>query len=127
MKFSEEKIDEGYHVTGYEQGVIIVNGVPKTSSVIISFERLIEDWAPAHIDQLCAQHMNPLLELQPELVLIGTGDTLKFPAIEHYACLIQQNVGVEIMDSAAACRTYNILLNEGRKVAAGIILSATDT
>ena len=125
MKFSEDKIDQGYYVSGYEQDVILVNGSAKTASFIISMEQLIDNWAPAQIDELCAQHMQPLLELQPELVLIGTGETLKFPAVEHYACLIQHNIGVEIMDSAAACRTYNILLGEGRKVAAGIILNST--
>ena len=124
MKFSEDKINQGYYVSGYEEGMILVNGSPKTTSFIISLEKLIDDWAPTHIDELNTQHLHPLLQLQPELVLIGTGETLKFPAIEHYACLIQQNIGVEIMDSAAACRTYNILLAEGRKVAAGIILGA---
>jgi uncharacterized protein len=122
MKFSEDKIERGYYVSGYEDGAILVNGNARTASFIISLEELIEDWTPAHIDELCSQHMQPLLDLQPELVLIGTGETLKFPAMEHYACLIQQNIGVEIMDSAAACRTYNILLGEGRKVAAGIII-----
>jgi uncharacterized protein len=126
MKFSEDKIDQGYYISGYEAGTILVNGSSKTSSFIISLEQLIDDWAPAHIDELRTQHMQPLLQLQPELVLIGTGEALKFPSIEHYACLIQQNIGVEIMDSAAACRTYNILLGEGRKVAAGIILGTRD-
>lgn len=126
MKFSEDKIDQGYYVTGYDQGTILINGSPRTSSFIISLETLIEDWSPTHIDDLRAQHMQPLLQLQPELVLIGTGDALKFPAIEHYAALIHQNIGVEIMDSAAACRTYNILLGEGRKVVAGIILNTGD-
>ena len=126
MKFSEDKIDQGYYISGYENGAILVNGSAKTSSFIISLEQLIDDWAPAHIDELSTHHMQPLLQLQPELVLIGTGEILKFPAIEHYACLIQQNIGVEIMDSAAACRTYNILLGEGRKVAAGIIIGARD-
>ena len=124
MKFSEDKIDQGYYVSGYEAGAILVNGSPKTTSFIISLEKLIDNWAPTHIDELNAQHLHPLLQLQPELVLIGTGEALKFPSIEHYACLIQQNIGVEIMDSAAACRTYNILLGEGRKVAAGIILGS---
>ena len=127
MKFSEDKIDQGYYVTGYDIGIILVNGQPKSSSFVISNEALIENWGPAHIDELCARHMDPLLRLQPELVLIGTGETLQFPAVEHYACLIQQHIGVEIMDSKAACRTYNILLNEGRKVVAGVILGASGT
>jgi uncharacterized protein len=126
MKFSEDKIDQGFHVTGYDEGVILVNGNPKVSSFVISHEKLIEHWEPDHIDDLCARHLEPLLEMQPELVLIGTGERLKFPAIEHYACLIEQNIGVEIMDSTAACRTYNILLGEGRHVVAGIILGARD-
>ena len=126
MKFSEDKIDQGYYISGYEAGTILVNGSPKTTSFIISLEKLIDNWTPTHIDELNAQHLHPLLQLQPELVLIGTGEALKFPSIEHYACLIQQNIGVEIMDSAAACRTYNILLGEGRKVAAGIIIGARD-
>ncbi|MBT8126388.1 MAG: Xcc1710-like domain-containing protein [Gammaproteobacteria bacterium] len=122
MKFSEDKIGRGYFVTGYERNIIVVNGDAKTSSFIISDEQLIENWAPTHIDELRSHHLDPLLGLEPELVLIGTGEVLKFPSVSHYACLIQQNIGVEIMDSAAACRTYNILLNEGRKVVAGIIL-----
>jgi uncharacterized protein len=126
MKFSEDKIDQGYYVSGYDAGVIVVNGSPKTASFVISHQELIEDWEPAHVDELRSRHLEPVLALQPELVLIGTGETLRFPAVEHYACLIQQNIGVEIMDSTAACRTYNILLGEGRNVVAGIILGARD-
>jgi uncharacterized protein len=126
MKFSEDKIGRGYFVTGYGRNIIVVNGDAKTSSFIISDEQLIENWAPTHIDELRSHHLDPLLGLEPELVLIGTGEVLKFPSVSHYACLIQQNIGVEIMDSAAACRTYNILLNEGRKVVAGIILGTKD-
>ena len=126
MKFSEDRIDRGFYITGYERGIIHVNGNPKTSSFIISDEHLIEHWAPAHIDEVRSHHLELLLQLEPELVLIGTGEVLKFPAAKHYACLIQQQIGIEIMDSAAACRTYNILLNEGRKVVAGIILGTRD-
>ncbi len=126
MKFSEDKIDQGYYVSGYDAGVIVVNGSPKTASFVISREALIEDWSPTHIDELRARHLEPLQAMQPELVLIGTGETLRFPSVEHYACLIELNIGVEIMDSAAACRTYNILLGEGRNVVAGIILGTRD-
>jgi uncharacterized protein len=122
MKFSEDKIDQGYYISGYEEGVILVNGNAKTTSFVISHEKLVEDWEPAHIDELRSRHLQPLLPMQPELVLIGTGETLRFPSVEHYACLLTQNIGVEIMDSAAACRTYNILVSEGRNVVAGIIL-----
>ena len=121
MKFCEEKIDQGYFISSYDEGGISVNGIVLTSSFVISHEKLVEDWAPDSIASLCDDHLEPLIALEPELVLIGTGSTLTFPDIENYARLIQHNIGVEIMDSGAACRTYNILLGEGRKVAAGII------
>jgi len=60
MKFSEDKIDQGYYISGYEAGAILVNGSSKTSSFIISLEQLIEDWAPTHIDELNTQHLHPL-------------------------------------------------------------------
>ena len=121
MKFSEEKIDQGYFISSYDQDGISVNGIVLTSSFVISHEKLVKDWAPDSIASLRNDHLEPLIALEPELVLIGTGTTLTFPDIENYARLIQHNIGVEIMDSGAACRTYNILLGEGRKVAAGII------
>ena len=121
MKFSEESISQGYYVSGYDQHVIHVSGNPVTSSFIISTDQLIENWSPGSIEELCVDHFDQVIQLQPELVLLGTGAVLKFPAIEQYSCLIQQNIGVEIMDTFAACRTYNILSSEGRKVVAGII------
>ena len=122
MKFSEEKIDQGYFISSYDQDGIEVNGIMLTSSFVISHQTLVKDWAPDSIASLSNDHLEPLIALQPELVLIGTGITLRFPDIENYARLMQHNIGVEIMDSGAACRTYNILLGEGRKVAAGIII-----
>ncbi len=122
MKFSEESINQGYYISGYDQHEIHVNGKPMRSSFIIATDKLVENWSPCSIEELCPDHLDPLIQLQPELVLLGTGAALKFPAVEQYSCLIQLNIGIEIMDTFAACRTYNILLGEGRRVVAGIII-----
>jgi len=94
-----------------------------TNSFVISPRHLIRDWPPAHIDSLAEEHVAVLAELKPEVVIIGTGDRLKFPEAAVLAQLHNQQIGVEIMDTAAACRTYNILMTEGRFVVAGMINS----
>ncbi len=73
------------------------------------------------IEALLSEHLETLIELQPEIVLLGTGQKLQFPESKILAKLHNQQLGVEIMDTAAACRTYNILMMEGRFVVAGMI------
>lgn len=97
-------------------GVETVNG-----SFILSPRHLLREWAPVDIDSLLADHITEIIELKPELILLGTGAQLKFPAHSILAEIHQQRIGVEIMDTAAACRTYNILMAEGRFVVAGLI------
>ena len=90
-------------------------------SFILSPKHLLRDWEPANIESLLADHISDIIELKPELVLLGTGTQLKFPAHSILAEIHRQRIGVEIMDTAAACRTYNILMAEGRFVVAGLI------
>lgn len=97
-----------------------------SGSFIVSPQRLLRDWAPTHVDNLQAKHLDPIIELKPELVLLGTGPRLIFPAPKLLASLHRQRIGVEVMDTAAACRTYNILMTEGRLVVAGLMNPATN-
>ncbi|NOX77104.1 MAG: Xcc1710-like domain-containing protein [Gammaproteobacteria bacterium] len=97
-------------------------------SLIISAKQLIDDWPPETIEELRVEHIAAIVALEPELILLGTGATLQFPEREMLMQLRSQRVsgrqvGVEIMDTAAACRTYNILMAEGRHVVAGLINS----
>jgi len=92
-----------------------------TSSIIISPKHLIRDWPPVNIETLLEEHLETLIALQPEVVLLGTGQKLQFPETKILAELHNRQLGVEIMDTAAACRTYNILMMEGRFVVAGLI------
>lgn len=97
-------------------GVETING-----SFILSPRHLLRDWAPADVNNLVADHLSAILELQPELVILGTGTKLEFPAHSILAGIHRQRIGIEVMDTAAACRTYNILMAEGRFVVAGLI------
>ncbi len=92
-----------------------------SDSFIVSPRHLLRDWPPASISELQAEHLDAIIELQPELVLLGTGTRLTFPPPQILAALHRQRIGVEIMDTAAACRTYNILMTEGRFVVAGLM------
>ena len=92
-----------------------------SGSFVVSPRHLLRNWAPSVIDELQAEHIEAIIELQPELVILGTGPQLTFPKQHILAGLHSARIGVEIMDTAAACRTYNILMTEGRFVVAGLL------
>ena len=121
MKFAEEDPTEGYFITAYDETSIQINGKNFDSSLIIAPDALDFNWAPTSINDLQSAHFSKIIELKPELVLLGSGQKLTFPAVELYAELIQLGIGVDVMDTGAACRTYNILMSEGRRVIAGLI------
>jgi uncharacterized protein len=92
------------------------------ASFVMLPTRLIQGWEPCRLEDLCAVHLEGLRELSPEVLLLGTGKTLRFPAPQVTRGLLEYGIGVEVMDNAAACRTYNFLVAEGRKVAVAILL-----
>jgi len=122
MKFAQDSQDEGYVITAYDDDSVTVNGKPFRQSLIIATTKLHENWAVSEIDALQPIHIEQVLSFNPELIIIGTGGRLVFPAVEVYAPIIQRGIGVDFMDTGAACRTYNILMSEGRDVVAGLIL-----
>jgi len=85
-------------------------------------DRIIENWQAQTFEQLAAEHFELLLPFQPEIVLLGTGITLRFPCPSITKKLISLKIGVEVMDTSAACRTYNILMAEGRNVVAALLI-----
>ncbi len=122
MKFAQDSQDEGYIITAYDKNSISINGKPFSKSLIVTTRQLQENWDIAAIESLQANHINQVLSFNPELIIIGTGNNLVFPAIEAYSAIIKQGIGVDFMNTPAACRTYNILMSEGRNVVAGLIL-----
>ena len=92
------------------------------SSAIIMSDKLISDWPPQNINELAEQAIQQLLELKPELVIFGTGARLEWPDRAILAPLMEAGIGFEVMDTAAACRTYNVLSYEGRMVAVALMM-----
>jgi uncharacterized protein len=108
--------------TGYGAGHVIVNHKRYEHNLIVLPDRIIENWDANAFEDLTAEHFDFVMALQPELVLFGTGAMLRFPHPRLTRSLIQAGIGVEVMDTAAACRTYNILTAEGRQVAAALLI-----
>jgi uncharacterized protein len=92
------------------------------NSFLLAPDRAIENWPVDAVGTLEANHVDALLALQPELVILGTGERQVFPAAAFMAGFLRKNIGIEVMDNAAAARTYNLLAGEGRRVVAGFIL-----
>lgn len=93
-----------------------------SSSFLLAPDRLVEDWPIAAVTALDEGAVAPVLALQPEVVLLGTGSRQCFPAAAFMAGFLRHGVGIEVMDNAAAARTYDLLAGEGRRVVAAFIL-----
>lgn len=108
--------------TGYGAGYVQINAQRYERSLIVLPDRLISDWAPRSVAELTEQDFLSLASLGADIVLLGTGPRLCFPSPRLVQTLPRQGIGLEVMDSFAAARTYNILLSEGRRVAAALLL-----
>jgi len=122
LKFEREVPAGRNSFTGYGEGYVEINRARHEASLVVSGERLVTDWPVAAVDGLSPDHFAAILELSPEIVLLGTGPRLAFPDPAKLAPLYRAGLGVEVMDTPAACRTYNILLGEGRNVVAALII-----
>ena len=107
--------------SGYGEGYVLVNGARHEASVIVTPDRVLP-WSVGGFDALAEADFEPLLGLDLEILLIGTGPKQRFTHPRLTRALAEKRVGVEVMDTQAACRTYNILIAEGRRVAAAILL-----
>jgi len=122
MKIEREQAEGRNMFTGYGAGYVEVNRTRYTESLVVGAEQLVTNWPLTSVDALAADHFAAMMEMKPEIVLIGTGATFVFPEPGRLAPLRSAGIGVEVMDTPAACRTYNILLGEGRNVVAALIL-----
>ncbi len=93
-------------------------------SFLLAPDRLVEDWPVRSAEQFDLAAVDALLALEPEVVLLGTGVRQVFPPREAQVALLRRRIGLEVMDNAAACRTYNLLASEGRRVVAAIMLDS---
>ena len=136
MQFSQELNRASYSIRSYSAGEISISAPfdqtleqPEfpaeevlTESFIMTPGQLIRNWPPQSVAEICANHLITVAELGPEVLIIGTGVTLEFPDVKLTYDLMDKGIGVEVMDTAAACRTYNVLMHEGRRVALALVI-----
>jgi len=109
--------------SGYGPGYVAINGVRYERSVVVLADRILE-WEVTDFDGLDAAAISALAALPLEILILGTGASLRFPHASHFKMLREAGIGMEVMDTSAACRTYNILLSEDRRVGAALLMAS---
>jgi len=122
MKFTLDRPGTTHVVRAYAPGAIRIGEREFTSSVIVTATTLVEPWRPRCIAELEPADLEAAIALDPEVLLVGTGPRQVFPPAAVFAALHAARIGFEIMDTGAACRTYNLLVAEDRRVAAALLL-----
>jgi uncharacterized protein len=121
MKMRADRMEGQNAIARHGPGGVAVNGVEHTESLVVPWTGDVRPWNAPSFDALQPAHFSALVALRPELVLFGSGKRLRFPPAALLRPLIEAGIGFETMDTAAACRTYNVLLAEGRSVVAALL------
>jgi len=122
MKFVLDDSGGGLPIRHYTEGRVTIGQEVYQGSLILLPDRVIPDWSPSAFEELQAADLGLLAELAPEIVILGTGKQQLFPHPSLLQPLMQARIGFEAMTTPAACRTYNILMSEGRRVAAALFM-----
>lgn len=123
MQISLDTHTGAYHINSYDPGQLVVNLERLAfNSVIISLTELVTDWRPQRIEALQAEDFTQILKANPEVILLGTGAHLSFPDPALLAPCYARGIGVEVMDTRAACRTFEVLAAENRRVIAALFI-----
>ena len=122
MKLHLTTAENNYLITGYAKSYVEVNKQRYTQNLVIMSDKLILDWSATDFANLTEAHFAQILAIKPEVVLLGTGEKHQFLHPKIIQKLTQNNIPLECMTTAAACRTYNILMSEGRNVAAALLV-----
>ncbi len=121
MPLAEDKITSRYSISGYNQGEIVVNERVYRESLILSPDSIHCPWPVLSVDDLDESNLQPILELNPYVDLLGTGEKQLFPDARIIGIFGERGIGLEVMNNGALCRTFNILVAEDREVVAAII------
>ena len=123
VKFTLEPPSQANLIRGYSDTELRIGEQRVHRSCLVTAERLITDWPPATFDELAPAHLESIFALSPELVLVGTGPRQRFASPEVRSEFARRRIGLEVMQLGAACRTFNVLVQEDRKVLAALFLS----
>ena len=124
MKFQPDTLAGVNTISRHEPGRLWVGAAAFGESVLVPWTGAVQPWLAVRLEDLTAAHFERIAALQPEVVIFGSGVRLRFPPPALLQALMARRIGVETMDTAAACRTYNVLAAEGRSVLAALLLDA---
>ena len=122
MKLTLENRGASNVVRSYSPSSIKVGDAELTTSSIVNADQVVRDWPPRTVAQLDRSHLEPILALKPEIVVLGTGMRQQFPSTDIIAALMTRGIGFEAMDTGAACRTYNVLVSEDRRAVLAVLM-----
>lgn len=122
MQLTQDNFDVRYVLRSADGALARVNELELRASFFVTPDELVTDWVSRTATDLDASDMEPLLARSPAVVLLGSGARLQFPSAAVMAACLTRGIGIEVMDNAAAARTFNLLANEGRRVLAAFLL-----
>ena len=123
MPLTEDNITSRYSISAYSPDGIVVNNQNYRQSLVLSAQTINSPWPVRSISELDESSLQIVLDMNPEVVLLGTGEHQQFPEARIFALLGQAGIGLEVMNNGALCRTFNILVAEDRAVVAAIMLA----
>jgi uncharacterized protein len=126
MKLHADRPDGPNAITRHGPGGVLVGGVEYRINLIVPWAGAVLPWSVPNFEGLDEGHFAQIADLAPELVIFGSGARLRFPAPKLLRPLMERRIGVETMDTAAACRTYNVLFGEGRSVVAALLFAQAE-
>jgi len=122
MQLNLERPDYEFSLRGADGAFALVNDRKLIRSFIVTPAELIEEWPVRDVNALTSGDLEPLLALQPEVIILGAGAVQAFPPMETMAACLSRGIGLETMTNSAAARTFNVLAAEGRRVVAGFVI-----
>ena len=122
MDLVHEQLSHPHYVISVEAGKLRIGEEEYSSSLIVGSQAIVPDWPVSSVEELALGHFEQILAWRPEIVLLGTGEVPSMPSPEYLAWFNAKGIGFESMTTPAACRTFNVILEEGREVAAALIL-----
>lgn len=125
MQITLESDERRNVIQRYDAVSVQINEIVYTESIVVTPDSLQPQWEVASIDDLANRHVEAITRLGPDVVIVGTGSTLRFPGPVIYAGFAERGIGAEFMDNAAACRTYNVVASEGRRIVCALIIPAS--
>ena len=122
MKFTQQSPNGVHLIRRYGADFVVINTEEIRHSCLVSATTLARDWPPRNVEELTLEHLAPLFDLEPEVVVLSTGAQQRFPRAALRAEFATRKIGFEVMEVGAACRTFNVLISEERRVLAAILL-----